>query len=43
MYEISELDTAAVDSLGVPEVGKIVLIGKGLDDNVRQSLDSVLA
>lgn len=43
MYEISELDTAAADSLGVPEVGKIVLIGKGLDDNIRRSLDSVLA
>jgi len=46
MYEISELDAVAADSfgvVGVPEVGKIVLIGKGLDDNVRRSLDSVLA
>jgi len=43
MYEISELDAAAADSLGVPEVGKIVLIGKGLDDNIRRSLDSVLS
>jgi len=43
MYEISELDAAAADSLGVPEVGKIVLIGKGLDDNIRRNLDSVLA
>jgi G3E family GTPase len=46
MYEISELEPTAADSLGVvgvPEVGKIVLIGKGLDDNVRESLDSVLA
>ena len=42
MYEISEMEVAAADSLGVPEVGKIVLIGKGLDDNVRRSLDSVL-
>ena len=40
MYEISEMELA--DSLGVPEVGKIVLIGKGLDDNVRRSLDSIL-
>ena len=40
MYEISEMEAA--DSLGMPEVGKIVLIGKGLDDNVRRSLDSVL-
>ncbi|KAF8798879.1 CobW domain-containing protein [Phlegmacium glaucopus] len=43
MYEISELETAAPDSLGIPEVGKIVLIGKGLDDDVRRSLISVLA
>jgi len=46
IYEISELETAAADNLGVvgiPQVGKIVLIGKGLDDNVRRSLDSVLA
>jgi len=46
MYEISELGAVAADGLGVvgiPEVGKIVLIGKGLDDNVRRSLDSVLA
>ena len=42
MYEIAELDTAAADSLGVPEVGKIVLIGKGLDDNIRRSLNSIL-
>ena len=47
MYEISELEVtvAATDDLGVvgvPNVGKIVLIGKGLDDNVRRSLDSVL-
>ena len=46
MYEISELEPATADSsgmVGIPEVGKIVLIGKGLDDNVRRSLDSVLA
>ena len=43
MYEISELDAAAADSLGIPEVGKIVLIGKGLDDNIRRSLNSILA
>ncbi|KDR82612.1 hypothetical protein GALMADRAFT_1347544 [Galerina marginata CBS 339.88] len=41
MYEISELPAA--DSLGVPDTGKIVLIGKGLDDPVRKSLELVLA
>lgn len=43
MYEISELEATSANSLGVPEVGKIVLIGKGLDNHVRRSLDSVLA
>lgn len=41
MYEISELP--ATDSMGVPDTGKIVLIGKGLDDPVRKSLERVLA
>jgi len=41
MYEISELPAA--DSIGVPDTGKIVLIGKGLDDPVRKSLELVLA
>lgn len=41
MYEISELP--ATDSMGVPDTGKIVLIGKGLDDSVRKSLEHVLA
>ncbi|KAF9485911.1 cobW-domain-containing protein [Pholiota conissans] len=41
MYEISEL--AADASMGVPDSGKIVLIGKGLDEAVRKSLESVLS
>ncbi|KAH9480576.1 COBW domain-containing protein 2 [Psilocybe cubensis] len=41
MYEISELPST--DSMGVPDTGKIVLIGKGLDDAVRKSLEHVLA
>ncbi|KAF8967128.1 CobW domain-containing protein [Flammula alnicola] len=41
MYEISEL--AAADSIGVPDTGKIVLIGKGLDDSVRKSLELVFS
>ncbi|PPR00436.1 hypothetical protein CVT24_004497 [Panaeolus cyanescens] len=48
MYEISELEenVAGKDqnehaSVGLPDRGKIVLIGKGLDDQVRKSLESV--
>ncbi|KAF8890038.1 hypothetical protein CPB84DRAFT_1785242 [Gymnopilus junonius] len=40
MYEISELP--ATDSIGVPDTGKIILIGKGLTDPVRKSLEAVL-
>ncbi|KAF5309367.1 hypothetical protein D9611_013994 [Ephemerocybe angulata] len=40
IYEISELDAA--QSLGIPDIGKIVLIGKGLDEPVRRSLEKVL-
>jgi G3E family GTPase len=39
MYEIAE----AGDALGVPDVGKLVLIGTGLDARVRASLESVWA
>jgi G3E family GTPase len=41
MYEISEVEVA--ESMGIPDTGKIVLIGKGLDDVVRKSLEHVLA
>ena len=36
LYEISRMD--AKDATGVPESGKLVLIGKGLDESVRWSL-----
>ncbi|KAJ7707147.1 CobW/HypB/UreG, nucleotide-binding domain-containing protein [Mycena metata] len=39
MYEISE--AAADAALGVPDAGKLVLIGTGLDARVRQSLEGV--
>lgn len=39
LYEISTL--AESPEMGVPDTGKIVLIGKGLDDIVRRSLESV--
>lgn len=41
LYEMDEVE-ATEDSLGIPDNGKIVLIGKGLDDAVRRSLESVL-
>lgn len=40
MYEISELPS--FESIGVPDAGKVVLIGKGLQDAVRKSLERVL-
>lgn len=39
MYDISLLEE---DVTGIPDSGKLVLIGKGLDDSVRQSLKRVL-
>jgi hypothetical protein len=41
MYEISEVQAA--ESMGLPDTGKIVLIGKGLGDSVRKGLESVFA
>jgi G3E family GTPase len=40
MYEISQVDEGRVT--GVPEHGKLVLIGKGLSDAVRRSLEEIL-
>ncbi len=40
MYELSKIEGQEV--LGVPETGKLVLIGKGLDDVVRQSLKNTV-
>lgn len=39
MYDLSKGER---DEMGVTEVGKIVLIGKGLNDVVRKSLEKVL-
>ncbi|KAH6911542.1 CobW domain-containing protein [Coprinopsis sp. MPI-PUGE-AT-0042] len=41
MYDISKLYPS--QTMGVPDVGKVVLIGKGLDDSVRKSLQNVLS
>jgi len=40
LYEICQVDSG--DVTGIPEPGKLVLIGKGLDDVVRHSLEEVL-
>ena len=34
--------TQFCDELGVPDEGKVVLIGKGLDGTVRRSLEGVV-
>jgi G3E family GTPase len=41
LYEMVKVDHQI--DMGVPEPGKIVLIGKGLNDSVRQSLEDTLA
>lgn len=41
LYEMEEVEVTE-GSLGIPDNGKIVLIGKGLDDAVRRSLENVL-
>lgn len=38
MYEMSKV---AEETVGVPESGKLVLIGKGLTDTIRRSLDAL--
>lgn len=46
MYELTELEndaTGASSSVDVPDTGKLVLIGKGLNEEVRRSLEAVLA
>ncbi|KAI0793163.1 CobW/HypB/UreG, nucleotide-binding domain-containing protein [Irpex lacteus] len=43
MYEISTLEDGTQEEMGVPDEGKVVLIGKGLDERVRESLVNVLS
>lgn len=40
MYEMTKVGEQV--DMGVPEPGKIVFIGKGLDDTVRRSLENIL-
>ncbi|EMD39994.1 hypothetical protein CERSUDRAFT_103896 [Gelatoporia subvermispora B] len=42
MYEIAEVEGAVDSATGVPDAGKLVLIGKGLDEHVRRSLQVLL-
>ncbi|OCH91883.1 CobW domain-containing protein [Obba rivulosa] len=42
LYEIAEVEGAAVSAAGVPDLGKVVLIGKGLEEPVRRSFQSLL-
>ena len=41
MYEVSKVEGDEA-SVGLPEEGKLVFIGKGLDQVVRQSLENLL-
>jgi len=40
MYDLSLVEG---DVTGIPDSGKLVLIGKGLDESVRQSLEKLLS
>ena len=46
VYEISELKvqqrgSGSLENIGVPDKGKIVLIGKGLNEKVKESLERI--
>jgi G3E family GTPase len=42
MYELEKSEVAVQEVLGVPDAGKVVLIGKNLTDVVRRRLEDVL-
>ncbi|KAI0916981.1 hypothetical protein AcW1_007707 [Taiwanofungus camphoratus] len=42
LYEIVEVDGGGVSDTGVPDMGKLVFIGTGLNESVRHSLEEVL-
>jgi len=42
LYEIAKVEKSDQQDAGVPEVGKIVFIGKGLNERVRSSLEDVV-
>ncbi|KAH9936251.1 CobW domain-containing protein [Fomitopsis serialis] len=43
LYDIMKVEEGGEADTGVPDMGKVVLIGKGLDERVRQSLKAVLS
>ncbi|KAJ8080785.1 hypothetical protein PM082_017620 [Marasmius tenuissimus] len=43
IYELSKVSSGEDADLGVPDIGKMVLIGKGLNDEVRKSLEVLVA
>ncbi|OBZ69014.1 COBW domain-containing protein 1 [Grifola frondosa] len=42
LYEIAKVEAEGPADIGLPDAGKLVFIGKGLDDRVRHSLKEVL-
>ena len=42
LYDIMEVEEGEEPDAGVPDIGKIVLIGKGLGERVRRSLETVV-
>ncbi|KZT11985.1 cobW-domain-containing protein [Laetiporus sulphureus 93-53] len=42
LYEITKVEDREIADAGIPDEGKIILIGKGLDEKVRRSLEDVL-
>ncbi|KAF8073557.1 CobW domain-containing protein [Lyophyllum atratum] len=43
MYDMTKIEKEGGEDIAVPQVGKIVLIGKGLDESVRRSLENIMA
>ena len=43
LYEISEVENDGELEVGIPDTGKLVLIGKGLDERVRESLVRIIS
>ncbi|KAG6887721.1 hypothetical protein C0995_013315 [Termitomyces sp. Mi166 len=42
MYDMAKIERGGEGDIGVPQIGKIVLIGKNLDETVRRSLENVI-
>ncbi|KAG6811371.1 hypothetical protein H0H92_007756 [Tricholoma furcatifolium] len=42
MYDMVEVERGSGNDISLPQTGKIILIGKGLDDTVRRSLENAI-